>query len=153
MRINSFNTNFGTARNVGSNPPAGVIFNYYVKDISDSARASVKVLDKDHKEIKTFSTDAKENNSKLDIAKGINQFAWNMKYPETDRIEGMILWNGTPEGITAPPGNYFARFKVAADSVEVPFIIKPDPNYKETTQEYEEQFNFLIQVKNKFAEV
>src|SRR4030095_2473724 len=36
---------FGTARNAGSNPPAGVVFNYYVKDVQDSAKTSVTIMD------------------------------------------------------------------------------------------------------------
>jgi photosystem II stability/assembly factor-like uncharacterized protein len=151
MQINPFFTNFGTPKNAGANPPAGVVINYYVKDLSDSAKASVKIMDKNHKEIKTFTPDSKEN--KLDISNGMNQFDWNMLYPEADKIEGMILWNGTPGAITAPPGNYFAQLKVNKDSVEVPFTIIPDPNYKASQQDYEDQFSFLIQVRDKFNEV
>ena len=149
---NRFTQNFGTPKNAGSNPPAGVVINYFVKDANDSAKASVIVFDKDHKEIKTYSTNSKENNTKLDVAKGMNQFVWDLGYPEAEKIEGMILWNGVPGAIVAPPGNYFAKIKVEKDSAEVPFIIKPDPNYKVTQQEYDAQFAFLKQVRDKFNE-
>ena len=46
----------------------GVVFNYYVKDVADSAKASVTIFDKNHKLIKTFSTDAKENNDKIEVS-------------------------------------------------------------------------------------
>jgi len=82
----------------------------------------------------------------------MNQFVWNLRYPEAERIEGMVLWNGVPAGIVAPPGNYFARFRVEKDSAEVPFTVKADPNYKTTQQEYDEQFRFLTQVRDKFNE-
>jgi hypothetical protein len=147
-----FAQNFGAPKNAGSNPPAGVVFNYYVKNVMDSTKASVTIMDKDHKLVKTFSTDAKEANAKMDLSKGMNQFAWNLLYPESERIEGMILWNGVPGGIVAPPGNYFAKFKVDRDSVEVPFTIKADPNYKTTQAEYEQQFAFLKTVQDKFNE-
>ncbi len=150
MRGNPFASNFGQPRNAGANPPAGAVINYYVKDVADSAKASVTILDRDKKLIKTFSTDAKEPNAKMEISKGINQFVWNMLYPEGDRIEGMILWNGLPGGVVAPPGNYFARVKVGKDSSEVPFTIKADPNYKLTQQDYDNQFQFLTDVRNKF---
>jgi hypothetical protein len=138
-------------RNAGANPPAGVVINYYLKEITDSTKASVTITDKDHKTIKTFSTDSKDN--KLDINKGMNQFVWNIQYPEAERIEGMILWTGAPGAITAPPGNYFAKLKTGKDSVEVPFTIKADPNYKISQADYEAQFAFLQQVQNKFNEV
>ena len=82
----------------------------------------------------------------------MNQFVWNLLYPEAERIEGMILWNGVPAGIVAPPGNYFARFKVEKDSAEVPFTVIADPNYKTTQQEYDQQFTLLQTMMNKFNE-
>ncbi len=152
MAGNSSNTSFGTPRNAGVNPPAGVVFHYYVKDVSDSAKAAVVILDKEHKIIKTFTTDAKDAKAKMDISKGMNQFVWNLLYPEAERIEGMILWNGVPAGIVAAPGNYFARFKLGKDSVEVPFTIKANPNYKITQTDYEQQHQFLQNVMTKFNE-
>jgi photosystem II stability/assembly factor-like uncharacterized protein len=152
MPGNPFAQNFGTPHNAGANPPAGVVMNYFVRDVNDSTKASVTILDKEHKPIKTYATDSKENNSKFDIARGMNQFVWDMRYPEGERIEGMILWNGVPGAITAPPGNYYARLKLGQDSVEAPFSIKPDPNYKVTQEEYDAQFAFLSEVKDKFNE-
>ncbi|HZH00145.1 MAG TPA: hypothetical protein VEY32_03635, partial [Flavisolibacter sp.] len=152
MQVNPFAASFGTPRNAGANPPAGVVINYYVKDAADSVKASVAVMDKNKKLIRTFSTDAKEANAKMDVNKGMNQFIWNLQYPEAERIEGMILWNGVPGNITAPPGQYYARLRVGKDSVEVPFVIKADPNYKTTQTEYEAQFAFLNQVREKFNE-
>lgn len=141
----------GAPVNAGANPPNGVAVNFFLKEVTDSAKASVTVLDKDKKVIKTFATGAKEN--KLEITKGMNQFVWDLRYPAPERIEGMILWNGNPSGITAPPGNYFIRIKAGADSAEQPFTVKADPNYKITTAEYEAQFSFLKQVQGKFDEV
>lgn len=143
---------FGTPRNAGANPPAGAVLYYYAKEVNDSTKASVSVYDKDHKEIRTYSTDAKEANRKMDVTKGMNQLVWNLRYPESEPIEGMILWNGNPGGIVAPPGNYFAKIKVGKDSAEVPFTVKADPNYKLSGADYEAQFAFLKTVQDKFNE-
>jgi hypothetical protein len=151
MQTGGFRQNFGTPRNAGTNPPNGIVINYYLKDVNDSTKASISILDNNHKIIKTFATDSKDN--KLDVSKGMNQFVWNMQYPEAEKIEGMILWTGVPNAITAPPGNYFARFKSGKDSVEVPLIIKADPNYKISQLDYDAQFAFLQEVQNKFNEV
>ena len=152
MQVSPFAANFGTPRNAGTNPPVGVVFNYFVQEVPDSVKASVTILDKNRKIIRTYATDTKEAANKMDLSKGMNQFIWNFQYPEADRIEGMILWNGVPGSITAPPGAYYARFKVEKDSVEVPFTVKADPNYKITQQQYDEQFNFLWTVREKFNE-
>ncbi len=150
MQANPFSRFFAAPRNAGANPPAGVVVNYFAKDVTDSTKASVTIMDQNKKVIKTFATDGKE---KIEINKGLNQFVWNLQYPPAEPSEGMILWNGAPGTITAPPGNYFAKIKVGKDSSEVPFMIKADPNYKLTQAEYDEQFNFLLTVQKKFNEV
>ncbi|HVG17387.1 MAG TPA: hypothetical protein VM935_20605 [Chitinophagaceae bacterium] len=143
---------FGTLRNVGSNPPTGVVINYYAKAIDDSAKASVTIMDAARKEIRTYTTDAKEPAKKIELTNGMNAAVWNLRYPESEPIEGMILWNGNPSGIVAPPGSYFAKVKVGKDSAEVPFIVKADPNYSLTQADYEQQFAFLKTVQDKFNE-
>ncbi|MGZ3959187.1 MAG: WD40/YVTN/BNR-like repeat-containing protein, partial [Flavisolibacter sp.] len=152
MPGNGFSQNFGKPMNAGANPPGGVVFNYFVKTVHDSTKAALSIFDKNHKLVRTFATDAKENSDKMEVSKGMNQFAWNLLYPGSERIESMVLWNGVPNGIVAPPGNYFARIRVGQDSVEVPFTVKADPNYKTSQGEYEDQFAFLQTVKDKFDE-
>lgn len=149
----SLTANFGAPRNAGANPPNGAVINYFVKDIKDSTKASIIVMDKNKKEIRTYSTDAKETKDKMEIVKAMNQFVWNLQYPEAERIEGMILWNGVPGSIVAPPGTYFYKLKVGNDSTEASFIVKANPNYKITQAAYEEQFNFLLKAGEKFSEV
>lgn len=137
--------------NAGANPPGGVMMNYYLKDVTDSTKLSVTVYDRNHKLIKTFATDSKEN--KIDIKKGMNQFNWDLTYPDAERIDGMILWNGVPSGVLASPGNYFVKFKSGKDSAEAAFAVKADPNYRITQEDYEAQFAFLQQVQDKFSDV
>ena len=142
----------GTQRNVGMNPPNGIVIPYYVKEAGDSAKLSVVIMDKSKKEIKKFSTSSKEN--KIEIKDGLNQFVWNMNYPDAEKIpEGMIVWNGNVNGPKAIPGNYFAKFKMGKDSSEISFSIVADPNYSTSQNGYEEQFNFLITARDKFTEV
>jgi len=152
LQINPFRASFGTPANAGANPPAGAVINYYVKEASDSIKAAITILDKERRVIRTYTTDAKEAAEKLEVSQGMNQFAWNLQYPGAERIEGMILWNGVPGAITAPPGDYYARVKVGADSAEVPFTVLPDPNYKVTQADYEAQFQFLVSARDKFNE-
>lgn len=140
-------------RNAGMNPPNGVVFNYHVKELSDSAKVSITIFNKQQQVIKTFSTNAKEAADKLMVSKGMNQFVWDMLYPAAERIDGMILWNGTVGNTKAAPGNYMARFRYGNDSVSTNFTIKADPNYKTTEAEYDEQVSFMLQVRDKFSEI
>ena len=140
-------------KNAGFNPPNGIVINYWLKDAIDSSKVSITIFDKQHKLIKTFDTHAKEEKDKITVANGINQFVWNMQYPTAEKIEGLILWNGTVGGPKAAPGNYTARIKYEKDSTDVSFAIKGDPNYKMTETEYDEQVAFLLAVRDKFNDI
>ena len=140
-----------TPVNAGANPPNGAIINFFAKNVTDSSKASISIIDITGKLVKTFSTESKEN--KFDIVKGMNKFVWNLRYPNAESIDGMILWNGVPSGIIAAPGEYSYKLKVDKDSAEGKFTILPDPNYKCSPEEYKAQFLFLQQVLDKFNEV
>lgn len=137
--------------NAGTNPSNGVVFNYFLKSANDSTKLSIDIMDKQGKKIKTFSTSSKED--KIEISTGFNQFEWDMNYPVAETVEGLILWNGFVRGPKAAPGNYTARFKTGNDSTVVPFTILPDPNYKATEAEYDEQVSFLLAARDKFSAI
>lgn len=143
------------ARNAGINPPNGVVINYYLPNIDDSSLVKIIVSDKNKKVIKTFTTKAppKGDIGKIDVSKGMNQFVWNMMYPEAEKVEGMVLWNDVG-GLKAAPGHYYIKIvNDKKDSSETEFNIVANPNYKTTQQEYDEQFNFLLTVRDKFNEI
>lgn len=143
----------GAIQNGGENPASGVVFNYFLKDANDSSKVSITVFDKQNKPIKTFSKNAKEPGDKIDFNDGMNQFVWDMNYPPGERVEGLILWNGGIGSAKAAPGRYNARFRYGKDSVDVPFVIKPNPNYQMSEADYDAQVQFLLQVRDKFSEV
>ena len=143
----------GMPQNIGENPPGGAVFNYYLKDANDSAKVSITIFDKQNKPIKTFSKKEKLPADKLDFSNGMNQFAWDMNYPPAESSEGFILWNGGIGSTKAAPGKYSARFRYGKDSVDVPFVIKADPNYKITEADYDAQVSFLLEISDKFSEV
>jgi photosystem II stability/assembly factor-like uncharacterized protein len=143
----------GTEPNMGANPVAGTLINYFLKGTTDSSKHSITIMDKNGKPIKTFSKSAKEPADKLDYTEGMNQFAWDMNYPPAEKADGMILWNGAIGSAKAAPGNYSARVKYNNDSVDMPFVIKADPVYKMTEADYDAQLAFLLQVRDKFSEI
>ncbi|MCY7293789.1 MAG: hypothetical protein LH615_16550 [Ferruginibacter sp.] len=150
IREGSVNNN---VKNAGTNAVNGAIFNFYLKDVTDSAKASITLFDKNKTAIKTYATDAKEKNDKIEINSGMNKFVWNMNYPDAEKIEGMILWNGAVGSPKAIPGQYFVKIKMGKDSVEKPFTILANPTYKITQTDYENQFNTLINIRDKFTSI
>lgn len=151
IRSTRYRRNRESPVNAGENPPTGVVIDFYSKAVSDSTQGVISIFDKDRKLIKQYSSDAKKD--KLDLHTGMNRFVWDMLYPGSERVEGMILWNGTPGTILAAPGNYFASIRIGNDSVMKSFSIKADPNYVCSQQDYEAQFAFLQKVQQKFDEV
>lgn len=143
----------GMAANMGANPPLGSVINYYLKGVTDSSKFSVTVLDKKNKVIRTFSKNAKDPQDKIDFTEGINQFEWDMNYPAAERLDGLILWNGGVGTVKAAPGKYTARFVYQKDTVLVPFVIKPNPNYAATEADLDDQTAFLLSVRDKFSEI
>jgi len=139
--------------NAGMNPPNGVVFNYWLKNTNDSSKVSISVFDKNGALIKTFSKEAKEDNNKLEFNTGMNQFVWDMFYPPAERLDGLILWNGNIDGPKVAPGKYKARIKIGNDSSDVSFVIKGDPNYAMTENDYDAQVGMLLQIRDKFSEV
>ncbi len=139
--------------NTGENPVAGVVLNYYLKNVNDSSKVSITIFDKARQAIKTFSKTAKETTDKLGFNEGMNQFAWDMNYPPAEKADGMILWNGSIGSVKAAPGKYTARVRYNNDSVDVAFVIKADPVYKMTDADYDAQVGFLLQVRDKFSEI
>ncbi len=143
----------GSIQNMGENPQNGVVFNYLLNGANDSSKVSITVFDKQHKLIKTYSKKEKLPVDKLEFNDGMNQFVWDMNYPAAERVEGLILWNGGIGTTKAAPGKYTARFRFDKDSMDVPFVIKPNPNYAMTEADYDAQVGFLLQVRDKFSEI
>lgn len=149
-REGSVNAN---VKNAGMNPENGSVINFYVKYFTDSTKAAIVIYDKNKKEVKKFSTDAKEKKDKIELNKGMNRFVWNMYYPEAEKIDSMILWNGAVGSPKAMPGKYYVKVVAGKDSAEQAFNILANPTYKATTADYEDQFNTLISIRDKFSEI
>lgn len=142
------------AKNAGINPPNGIVINYYLKNVNDSSLVKIFVLDKDQKIIKSYSTKPSGDTDKIEVNKGMNRFVWDMNYAPAEKIDGMVLWNGNVGGPKAIPGKYYVHIEAnKKDTATAEAIIKANTEYKETQAEYEEQFKFLITVRDKFSEI
>jgi len=85
--------------------------------------------------------------------KGLNSFAWNLRYPDASSFDDMILWAGGTQGPVAPPGKYAVRMKVdgavvATDS----FVVKKDPRASATAADLREQFSLLLKIRDRVSE-
>jgi hypothetical protein len=85
---------------------------------------------------------------------GMNQFVWNMRYPDASSFQGLIMWAASTQGPLAPPGNYQVRLLVNGREVTTrPFRLIKDPRARDVTQaDLAEQFNFLMRIHNRLSE-
>jgi hypothetical protein len=120
---------------------------------TDSAAFSVAIYDSEGKKVKTLSTKPKDKEGKIECKPGMNRVIWDMQYEPSEKIDGMVLWNGNAGSPKAAPGEYKAVVKLDNDSVSAPIIIKGDPNYKISDEEYKDKVNFLLTVRNRFNDI
>jgi hypothetical protein len=85
--------------------------------------------------------------------RGLNTFAWNMRYPDASSFPGMILWAAGTTGPLVPPATYRVRLSVAGRPVGAEtFRILPDPRRKATVAEWTEQSRLALQVRDRFSQ-
>lgn len=143
-----------TSRTAGQNHPGGVMVHYYLKDTT-KAEVSLEFLQMDGKLIKKYSTkpNPKEKIEKLTLKQpGMNKFNWNMRYPEAERFDGLILWASSLNGPRALPGTYKVRLTVNGKVQETEFEILKDPSSDATDADMKAQFDFAQEVLAKVSE-
>ncbi|MBC7923718.1 MAG: glycosyl hydrolase [Ferruginibacter sp.] len=157
-RMEGGSTSRRPLKGVGQNHPGGVLIHYYLKDQPDStATITLDITQADGKPIKSFSNKAKDPKDKgeqlLAVKAGINRFAWDMRYPDAKKFEGMILWSrsGT-EGPKAVPGTYKAKLTVGGQTRETDFEILADPRVTTSREDLQAQFDFLMEGRDKLSE-
>jgi hypothetical protein len=90
---------------------------------------------------------------RLPAEAGMNRFIWNMRYPDAERVPGAVLWGGSVSGPVAAPGIYQVKLTVGEESQIQEWEWKKDPRSEASQEELREQFDFLIQVRDKLSEV
>ncbi len=136
----------------GQNPPSGVVLNYYVKELPKKTELSLEVRTMDGEVIRRFSTKPKkEKGDKLVAKPGMNQFVWNMRYPNAESFKGLIFWGGGLQGPLAVPGTYQAKLALGKQVKTVTFEILPDPRSSATTEDFQKQFDFLLEIRDKLT--
>ncbi len=80
---------------------------------------------------------------------GMNNFNWNMRYPDAARFDGMIMWAGTVTGPMAPPGAYSVRMTAGAVTQTYPFNIRKDPRSDATDADLQAQFKMLLAIRDR----
>jgi photosystem II stability/assembly factor-like uncharacterized protein len=163
------------ATGVGQNPPTGPVINYHLA--KGGEKLTLEFLDARGTVIKSFesASDSAAGSAgggrggagggersgasagaaapRVPNRAGLNQFAWDMRYPDAVTFPGMILWAGNTRGPISPAGTYTARLTVAGQRpLTTTFRLLNDPRSPATAADLLAQFNFLIKVRDKVSE-
>jgi hypothetical protein len=82
----------------------------------------------------------------------VNTFAWNLRYPDAERFNNLIMWAAGTQGPIAPPGTYRVRMTVGDDVQTYPLRVRKDPRSTATDAELQEQFQLLLAIRDKVSE-
>ena len=88
------------------------------------------------------------------LEQGLNVIRWDLLYPGFTRFPGLQMRFSTGQGPMAPPGDYQVRLTVDGTIVGTErFTVRPDPRVTGlTTEDYQQQFRFAMQVRDKTSE-
>ncbi|MBN1388160.1 MAG: hypothetical protein JW965_06915 [Bacteroidales bacterium] len=145
----------------GQNPLPGAVVCFYLKDEpGDNENIKLDFIDNSGNIIRSYNSNAKDLEiephtpyMKLEVKQGINIVSWDLSYPGVLRVPGMILWGGYLNGPEAVPGSYKARLTVNGESLEHEFRVLPVPNSSSSITDLQEQFDFIINVRDKLTEM
>jgi len=139
----------------GQNHPGGVMVYYMIKNVEEKDTVSLSFYKSDGTLIRSFSSHAAKdsNDGKLEVKSGMNRFVWNMRYPDAEGFDGLIMWAASLTGPTATPGTYKVTLSVNGKTESTDFKIIMDPRSTSSQADLEQQFEFVHSGIEKLSEV
>ena len=141
----------------GENHPNGAIIHYYIKDLQETDTVLLDILDAAGNPVQQFSNRARASEhdpasvKPLEVSSGGNRFVWNLRYPGFASFEGMVLYSSPNVGPKAVPGTYRVRLTYNGQVREEAFQVISDPRLPNTDEDYRQQFDFLIAVRDEVS--
>ena len=123
----------------------------FYKNVQDGMQAKLDIMELDGSLIKSFTNTSKEKTNQLQIKSGGNRHIWDMRYEGYKTFPGMVFYSAPTWALKRFPVNTKARLTINGQSSEQEFEILADPRIKTTPEEFKQQFDFLISVRNKVS--
>ena len=139
----------------GKNPPDGAVIHYYFKEAPEG-EVKLTILDKQGEVVKEFSSETKEG-TRVPKAAGANRFVWDLRYPDAAPVEDASAPNArfadSLKGPVAVPGKYRVRLEANGQTLERKLGIKKDKRVRASKKELRQQFDLLIELRDKLSEL
>lgn len=78
---------------------------------------------------------------------GLNRFVWNLRYPATHEVKGVVNDEGSTSGPVVAPGSYTVRLTVDGQSHDQAALVRPDPRLRATQADYDAQIALALDVQ------
>ncbi|HXV86859.1 MAG TPA: glycosyl hydrolase [Gemmatimonadales bacterium] len=157
---------FGNSGAAGQNPPDGVVVQWYLKS-APAGPVTVSLL-KGSDLIRRYTSPAPGapapaagvgggggfgggGVARVPANAGANRFVWDLRYPPATVLQGAVF-QGSPNGPRAAPGSYRVEVTVGGQTMSQPFTIVRDPRTSFTDAQLQDQFDFLIGVRDQLTE-
>ena len=92
-----------------------------------------------------------DNLESLSPSNGGNRLIWDMRYPGFKSFEGMVLYSSPNVGPKATPGKYNIKMTYNDIVFQEEFEIVKDPRVKISQADYQDQLEFLIDVRDEVS--
>lgn len=164
------------ADELGKNPPNGVKVVYYLKE-KPKGPISLAFLDASGQLIKSYKSStpvsssavtSKDSSGRVEMRQptpparretmlpadaGGNAFVWeDMRYPDPIALPNSVT-HGRAKGPLAMPGNYKVQLTVDGKTYAQTFDIIKDPRIETTPEEFKQQFDMLINIRERINEL
>lgn len=144
----------------GDNPPDGVIVSYYLKE-RPANDITLTFMDAKGTVIKSFSSneplvneekkESEKPEPRLPKNAGLNRFAWNLHYPDAEKLPGDKPTEELLAGPIAAPGTYQVKLQVGEQSLTQSFELRPDPRVKAKTEDLQAQFELWMKIRDRLS--
>jgi hypothetical protein len=78
---------------------------------------------------------------------GLNRFVWNLRYPPTREVRGVVNDEGSTSGPVVAPGTYTVRLTVDGQSHDQLAVVRSDPRMRATRADYDAQVALALEVQ------
>lgn len=148
--IDSYRTKGGVGRaskTSGTNHANGVIVHYYLPEVKEGDKISLRFTNKAGDTLATYSN-TEEKKNKLEVKKGGNTFVWDTRGKGAKTLDGMIFWWADFEGPKAVPGTYWVHLNVNGQEQHQALNILADPRAESSIAEMQAQYDFITKINS-----
>jgi photosystem II stability/assembly factor-like uncharacterized protein len=151
-RVNAGGTDGRTAPEV---LPGNALIHYYFAEAPDG-EVKLDILDEQGRTVRSMTSDSAatpEEETAIPAEAGMNRATWDLMYEGPRKVDAAVLW-GYGGGVKAPPGTYRVRLTVGDESQTASIRVLKDPRLVDVTQQdFVEQFNLAIQIRDTLDQV